>query len=65
MNNIKINGHVFSGPFYFDRNFTDTFACVYAIVENNNLIYISSGIGESYLKSRLFNPPEFIVFNIF
>jgi predicted MPP superfamily phosphohydrolase len=33
--------------------------------KNNNLIYISSGIGESYLKSRLFNPPEFIVFNIF
>lgn len=35
----------FSGPYYYDRTFTQDFACVYAVVVNNKLIYI--GITDS------------------
>ncbi|MCK5589247.1 MAG: GIY-YIG nuclease family protein [Candidatus Pacebacteria bacterium] len=51
MNNININGYKFEGPYDFDRNFDNTFSCIYAIVENNKLIYIgiTSDINERFL----------------
>lgn len=35
-----INNLNFIGPYYYDRNFNQTFACLYAIVIGNKLIYI-------------------------
>lgn len=35
----------FSGPYYYDRSFNQDFACVYAIIINNKLIY--AGITDS------------------
>lgn len=42
----------FSGPYYYDRNFTQDFACVYAIVIKNKLIYV--GITDS-INNRMHN----------
>lgn len=36
---MKIYNLYFDGPYYYDRNFTQDFACVYAIVINDRLIY--------------------------
>lgn len=38
--NITINGLLFQGPYYHDRSFVNTFSCVYAVVDNNKLIYV-------------------------
>ena len=42
---MLINNLNFAGPYYYDRNFDQDFACVYAIVVGNKLIYV--GITDS------------------
>lgn len=37
---MTINNLVFRGPYFYDKKFNQTFACVYAIVNNKQLIYV-------------------------
>lgn len=45
---MLINNLQFQGPYFYDRPFNSTFACVYVIVDNQKLIYagITDNINE-------------------
>jgi len=51
--NIKIEGFIFSGPYYHTRKFTRDFPCVYVLINNRNQV-IDVGETES-INSRIIN----------
>lgn len=51
--NIKIEGYIFSGPYYHTRKFQNDFGCVYVLVNNLNQVI---DVGEtSNINERIIN----------